>query len=290
MRILYVVTESSNDERSIMDAFRKKGHYIEKVFEDILDKRKADEFDILLFNHTRQLDKIRRMNPTKVAWVFDLVTHFDYHPELLVTRRSWATSVTYIADVAFFTDGDFVSTIDRPNTYWLSQGAQDTNKVDEEQVYDLLFAASVREPTREKFLEEMKSTYQDRLKTVINGERVFGRDFASYVASSKIIVAPNTPVKPNYWSNRVWMVLGYGGFLLHPYVEGLAKILKDKKHLVYYDPNNMEDLHQKISYYLEHEEERNLIAAAGWEEVKKKHTYVNRVEKILQVLRGVNIS
>jgi hypothetical protein len=90
---------------------------------------------------------------------------------------------------------------------------------------------------------------------------------------------------PYYWSDRVYETLGRGGFLIHPYIKGMEEHFDDKKHLVFYEYGNFDQLRQLIDYYLEHEDEREAIRRAGHEHVKNNHTYKHRWEKILAVIQ-----
>ena len=60
---------------------------------------------------------------------------------------------------------------------------------------------------------------------------------------------------------------------------GQAELFRDGVHLVTYRAS--EDLLEKVRYYLEHDEERERIAAAGRAEVLAKHTYRHRMEEML---------
>ena len=51
---------------------------------------------------------------------------------------------------------------------------------------------------------------------------------------------------------------------------------------VYY--TDYEDLMEKVEYYLSHEKERKEIARNGYENVKKNHTYRNRVDAIMEII------
>ena len=51
---------------------------------------------------------------------------------------------------------------------------------------------------------------------------------------------------------------------------------------MYYE--DMYDCCKKAEYYLLHEDKRRQIAAKGHELVSKKHSYINRVEYILDVI------
>jgi spore maturation protein CgeB len=106
-------------------------------------------------------------------------------------------------------------------------------------------------------------------------------------ASTKVVVGdtlcPNFKY-PDYWSDRIYETLGRGGFLIHPYIKGLEKEFEDKKHVVFYEYNNWNQLQDLINYYLENDKEREKIRKAGHELVKKSYTYKNRWQSILKEL------
>ena len=57
---------------------------------------------------------------------------------------------------------------------------------------------------------------------------------------------------------------------------------KEGEDLVCFD--GVEDLAEKAGYYQEHEKERREIARNGYEKVKQHHSYVNRIETILETI------
>ncbi|HEV3025606.1 MAG TPA: glycosyltransferase, partial [Pirellulales bacterium] len=63
---------------------------------------------------------------------------------------------------------------------------------------------------------------------------------------------------------------------------GLPELFRDGVHLATYTSG--EDLLEKLRYYLQREELRERIAAAGRAEVVAKHTYLHRVRQILEVV------
>ncbi|MDD3239375.1 MAG: glycosyltransferase [Lachnospira sp.] len=83
---------------------------------------------------------------------------------------------------------------------------------------------------------------------------------------------------------RVLDILGAGGFLITNYQSEIAELFTDGKELVMYE--SMEDLKEKVSYYLEHEEERKRIAAAGYERVKQEFSYEKKLAEIMGVVFG----
>lgn len=83
---------------------------------------------------------------------------------------------------------------------------------------------------------------------------------------------------------RIWDVLGCGGFLLTNYQAEIPYYFKEGEDLVCFD--GLEDLCEKVRYYLEHEEERKRIAWNGYRKVREKHSYIERIRTILDTVAG----
>lgn len=81
---------------------------------------------------------------------------------------------------------------------------------------------------------------------------------------------------------RVFDVLGAGGFLISNYQIELAEFFVPDEELVMYE--SVPDLIQKIDYYLAHEEERKIIAENGHRKVQTAHSLKSRLEDMLSVL------
>ena len=85
-------------------------------------------------------------------------------------------------------------------------------------------------------------------------------------------------------SLRIWDVLGCGGFLLTNYQSEIPEYFEIGKDLETYE--SMEELEQKVQYYLIHEEERIEIAINGYEKTAKLHTYEMRIAEMIRILSG----
>ena len=83
---------------------------------------------------------------------------------------------------------------------------------------------------------------------------------------------------------RIWDVLGCGGFLLTNYQAEIPYYFKEGEDLVCFD--SLEDLCEKVGYYLDHEEERKRIAWNGYRKVREKHSYIERIHTILDTVAG----
>ena len=73
--------------------------------------------------------------------------------------------------------------------------------------------------------------------------------------------------------------MGAGGFLLTNYQNDFAMHFVDGEDYVSY--SDREDMLNKIKYYLEHEDERKLIAENGCRKVREEHTYTQRLSEII---------
>ena len=81
---------------------------------------------------------------------------------------------------------------------------------------------------------------------------------------------------------RIWDVLGCGGFLLTNYQAEIPYYFNEGEDLVCF--NGLEDLCEKVGYYLEQEEERKRIAWNGYRKVREKHSYIERIHTILDTV------
>ncbi|MFA5937474.1 MAG: glycosyltransferase [Candidatus Paceibacterota bacterium] len=141
---------------------------------------------------------------------------------------------------------------------------------------------------RPQLIDWLRETYGGRF-THIGGDGQIpttrGQELNTLYADSKIAIGDSLCINfeyPHYWSDRVYETLGRGGFMIHPYIEGMETDFEDGKHLVFYKFGDFDDLKAKIDYYLEHDDEREKIRLAGHEHVKANHTYRQRWEAIIK--------
>ena len=80
-------------------------------------------------------------------------------------------------------------------------------------------------------------------------------------------------------AQRIWDIMGAGGFLLTNYQSEIPEFFNIGEDLEIY--TSMEELADKAAYYLEHEDERKRIARSGYEKVKAAHTHRSRMEDML---------
>ena len=81
---------------------------------------------------------------------------------------------------------------------------------------------------------------------------------------------------------RCMDILGCEGFLLTNYQEDMLMFFEPGVDYVYYESKS--DLIDKVGYYLEHEDERKMIAQSGYKKVLQNHTYEQRLLEIIDVV------
>lgn len=79
---------------------------------------------------------------------------------------------------------------------------------------------------------------------------------------------------------RTFEVMATKSFLLTNWIPTIEEFFEDGKHLVFY--RSLDEMIDKAKYYLAHDEEREKIAQAGYEEVISKHKIQDRVNLILK--------
>lgn len=299
MLIIYVAKHFSggnDDEGAIAHALHALGHQVIAV-----DERRADHKleklhgtgDLLLFHHWSHAGALARVDwLPKVFWYFDLVT-YPGDPELEArnaARAMWMRTMTPLVDVGFCTDGDWVRQDDSGKLVRLTQGA-------DERVVGRGTSARARVPVlfvggtrgcgtgREQFVTRMKRKYTTMFRHI--EQRVHGPELANAVATARLVVAPDHPVTDHYWSNRVYLMCGFGACLLHPYSATLADHYQDGEEILYY--HSLGHMDELIREYLPKPNDRVRIGNAALERTLTEHTYRIRLVQMLQELRARGI-
>jgi len=101
---------------------------------------------------------------------------------------------------------------------------------------------------------------------------------------SKIIVTCN----PKEWEGdyRTWKALSCGALVMvNNMLTPIINPLIDKEHIIFYDKNNLDNLKQKIIFYLKDDNLREKIAKNGNDFVLKYHKTSDRIDEILSHLK-----
>jgi hypothetical protein len=239
------------------------------------------DFVLLSKNRRYGLDIIKRLKGKylTVSWLFDL-----YHdlPQEMGNSRGFKDN-PFFADVVFMSDGGELEV--KKET--LRQGIHEPEAklLKREYKYDVAFIGADTYMKRHQLLEFLRETYKDRFVHYGMGglPETRGMELNEILATSKVIVGDSVPAD-KYWSNRIYEVLGRGGFLLHPRVRGLEGEFQYYKHFIPFDHGNFEQIKEIVDYFISHDKEREKIRLAGHKFCKNNYTYKIRCEELLSVV------
>lgn len=122
-----------------------------------------------------------------------------------------------------------------------------------------------------------------KIRNSFHGE-AWGLEMFNILHNSKITMTKHIySVAGDYANNMtLYEATGVGTLLLTDEKKNLDEIFKIGEEVITY--KDAEDLAGKIKYYLEHEDERELIAAAGQKRTLETHSYRIRIEELLIIL------
>lgn len=151
-------------------------------------------------------------------------------------------------------------------------------------LYDVLFVGSPH-PERVKLYERLRHTFSEgHPKVQVTWRRVYHEQMVEAINRARIVI--NLPIggfKSGNIPHRIFEVLACGTLLLTNELPEDSRLFEDRKHLVYYNAENIEEL---LTFYLENPTEREIIAELGRIEVLAKHTVSHRVRQILDDANG----
>jgi hypothetical protein len=109
---------------------------------------------------------------------------------------------------------------------------------------------------------------------------VIGNDMVNSINSYKIHLNYNISNDINY---RTFETTGCKTLLMTNYTPGLEKLFNIGNEIVVYD--GLEDLDNKVKYYLDNDDERDRISEAGYQRSKKDHTYDVRANQLMDIIK-----
>ena len=286
--------------------------YNSKQLGDFLD---CQDFDIFLFvrtwGETVTLDHLKCLKERNIPTV-------SYHLDLYVglARKYLHRNKTFEnvlhtdpfwqCDYVFSPDGDpnsqNIFEENGINHYYMKPGVFEPEcilNLKQEHKYDVLFVGGgdkIGSPHiyghpewnyRNELITWLYKNYNNFTKFGHPQETIRNERLNELYSNTKIVIGDSVCVGFNhtyYWSDRIYETIGRGGFLIHPYIKGLEEEFTDGENIVFYEYGNFEQLKEKIDYYLEHSEEREKIRKAGFELVKSKCTYTDRMKQMLEVV------
>ena len=134
--------------------------------------------------------------------------------------------------------------------------------------------------------EYFKNFYRDNHKIVsIKNNRVC---YNEYLCSCKIPLIFLSKINHDTYTRRCFEIPAAGALIFAPYNEDLASMFEENKEAVYY--RNKEEFVKKVQYYLQHDEERRIIAEAGRNRLLQDgHEVKDRAKRIIDVYQTYRI-
>ncbi|MFX1274380.1 MAG: glycosyltransferase [Promethearchaeota archaeon] len=146
---------------------------------------------------------------------------------------------------------------------------------------DVVFAGS-KSPKRERFINFLK---KNGISVICYGSgwknsSVYLYELADVYRRSKIVL--NFVRDLSGFSDRVLLAMGTGSFLLSEYCHDLKKFFKKEEHLDWFQ--DMDNMLEKIKYYIQNPALRENIAQKGYEFVKNNFSWEKIMEKIINLI------
>jgi Glycosyl transferases group 1/DUF based on E. rectale Gene description (DUF3880) len=225
-----------------------------------------------------------------VFWYFDL--HVPPLADVVTLGRMVdAMYVTYLPQV------DTYRALGIPNVMHLPQGAdpyldRPARRIPPEYRCDVGFVGTGDSAHRHDVLRAVAAVANVQIRGTgweqtpdlpVVGGRTHGRAYARAIGGAAISLGANSvPAQAQQYasaSNRMWKVMGCGGFYLGEWVDGIDAFARGGEHCAWFRSTG--DAVELVRHYLANPDQRRAIAAAGRQHTLSKHTYAHRVRLLL---------
>jgi spore maturation protein CgeB len=102
-------------------------------------------------------------------------------------------------------------------------------------------------------------------------------------------VLPDYPVDKHglfyQLKGRLFQGAGSGAMILNEYCPELEDMFQLGKEIVTFEYGDVDDVREKLAWYLSHDEERKKIALAGYQRAHRQHSFIERAKNILEIIR-----
>lgn len=314
MRIVFVgnFRVPFTTENDLAWSYEKLGHKVIRMQEDYVTTQEvlqqASNADMLHYVHTHGWETRGFMTMDEVLKKLErrgiptVSTHLDTWYGLrrasdVANHPFWKTQYVFTADGGA---DEWIKSLGIPH-YYLKAGVVERDcelgDYDEKFAFDVIFVGSKQYhpewPYRPQLINWLEKTYGSRFAHFGGDGRgvVRGKQLNDLYASAKVVVGDTLCLnfdRQEYWSDRIYETTGRGGFMIHPFIEGLQNDFEFDKEIIVYQYGNFDELKAKIDYYLADDKKRKAIQLAGHERTKRDHTYTNRMQQVIETVFGGN--
>lgn len=263
----------------------------------MLAARRAEAFapdTVLCTRHAHLLGerRLRRIFAGRRAcvWYFDAIIRDEV---VALARLAGELYVTYFRQVAAYLARDV------PVVKFLPQALdpeedRPATRIPAQYRCDASFVGSGQYPHRWPLLRAIAGVCRLQIRgpgwqdtpadlPVVGGE-VRGRTFAQVIGGAAVSLGASAIAAQDEErasaSNRMWKVLGCGGFYLGPRVPGIEQFARDGEHCRWF--GTIDEAVAITEWALGNPAERGRVAARGREHALAEHTYARRVELLLE--------
>lgn len=297
-------------ENDVRKAFEHLGHEVVQVQENRMTKDQLETYDYDLLLITGTWDKIIPledwldvMHGCALRGIPTATLHLDTFWGKSRGGRHWWNEPMFHTAYIFTADGDYQKEWKAlgKNHIWLPPAvrhdAAHFGTFREEYACDVAFVGSNGVGYHEDvwgYRKELVDFLRDMCKR--NGwtwrnpggdhpkvDR--GEDMNDFYASAKVTVGDSLCLKKersHYWSDRVPEATGRGGFLIMPRIDEV----QNSWMMPSYDWGDFVELENTVKFYLRDGDKRSDVRHFNQANTAKNHTYVNRVQTILEVINA----
>jgi len=312
MRIVFVgnFRVPFTTENDLVYSYEKLGHKVVRMQEDYVTTgdilMEASRSDMLHYVHTHgwetkgaisMQEVLRKLQRRGIPTVS---THLDTWYGLrrasdVANHPFWQTQYVFTADGGAH---EWIKSLGI-NHHYLKAGVVERDCFigdrQEHFEFDVVFVGSKQYhpewPYRPQLINWLEKTYGSRFAHFGGDGRgvIRGKQLNDLYASAKVVVGDTLCLnfdRQEYWSDRIYETTGRGGFIIHPFIEGLQNDFDFDKEIIVYQYGNFDELKTKIDYYVQNDAQREAIRMAGHERTKRDHTYTNRVQQVIETVFG----
>jgi spore maturation protein CgeB len=203
-----------------------------------------------------------------------LYKNFDLNPEY---------DVSFVGQ-AYGNRRRIIDTVEKTGIRVLEKGqGWESGRINQKEMIDIFNQSKVNLNLSNASVKYASSwvAYIDRFALYTPGTRRIWRKLRTMIPLSLSKAQTISQIK-----GRNFEIPGCGGFLITDYVKELEEFYLPDRDIVCY--NSLDELIEKIQYYLEHENLRKEIAFNGWKTTHERHTYVHRFNCIFEKI-GFNL-
>ena len=251
-----------------------------------LAKETKPDYIILMMGSVNILETtiqaIREMGVKTIGYFFDDLTMYERYSRYLIR---------------YF---DYTVTVDTPDVlekyhkaggrafYWPNGvSTNEMHKLETTYQYDVSFVGKYS-LDREMYIKNLERQYG--IKTNLFGHGWEGSGLVSIEEMNRIFNQSKINLcftramnGKTHLKGRIFEVTTSGGFLLTEYADNLECFYEINKEIACFD--DIDELAEKIKYYLQHEDEREAIAKAGWEKANSNYTWNKHFEHIFEQIQ-----